>query len=46
MVSEIFCKKKNCKKKSEERMTDMSNDKLFKKIVAENRKGYLARINL
>lgn len=45
MVSEIFCKIK-FERKSEERMTDMSNDKLFKKIVAENRKGYLARINL
>lgn len=33
-------------KKIRRKNADMSNDKLFKKIVAENRKGYLARINL
>jgi len=45
MVAKYSVKMINCKK-IRRKNADMSNDKLFKKIVAENRKGYLARINL
>jgi len=46
MVAKYSVKKEQLKKKIRRKNADMSNDKLFKKIVAENRKGYLARINL
>lgn len=45
MVAKYSVTKKS-KEKIRRKNADMSNDKLFKKIVAENRKGYLARINL